>query len=242
MLNSAVSVNEGEYERILDKLAAQYVDNFCDDHAPGSEFFPLGTKKKRCKEEFKENFRMEELGNYLKEAVSLLFNEGKQHLDDENWEVLYNELLSAKKAFLELSLGDEMPNILYPRLGFTNRGLEAIDSMARKLYTLKEYTKAISLNVFLTILNGEQSIYWYNLGICFQEVENYEKAILAYGCCKEIDPKNIGPYLFSAECELGLNNRENAKFQLEESEKLVNILAVKDPWDQLVSSLKSVLV
>jgi len=238
MANPDISLHSSEYDQILEKLADQYAEMHCDDAVPGSEIFPPGYKKQRCKQEFKENLRMDELGEHLKVAVALLFNEAMQHLEEEESKILLSELQSAKKAFLELSLGDEIPKILYPRLGFTKRGINAIDTIARKLYNQKEYAKAVSLNVLLTMLNGADSNYWYNLGICFQEAANYEKAILAYACCNELDPKNVGASLFSAECNLRINHQAEAKVQFEKAETLVNSLPIKDPWDQLVSSLK----
>lgn len=235
---TVLSVQDSEYEQILEKLADQYVENNFDEHAPGAEFFPPGIQKKRAKDAFKQDIRLEELGNHLKEAVSLLFTEGKEHLEEQEWQSLQSNLISAKKAFLELSLGDEMPKILYPRLGLNARNVSAIDAIARKLYLRKDYAKAVSLNVLLTLLNGLDSNYWNNLGICFQEAENYEKAILAYEFSKELNPKNVGAFLFSAECYLRLNNLEKAKEQLNQAEELISQLAVKDQWIELVSSLK----
>jgi hypothetical protein len=231
---------DGKYEKFLENLATQYAETICDQ-APSSSSQLLSpiAQKNRYKEEFKNNVRLEDLKKYLVQAVSILINEGAKFLDKPVWQNLQNELIYSKNTLSELSFKDNLPEILYPSLGISDQSLSAIDFLSKELYRRQEYSKSASLNVLLITLNGTESKYWYNLGMSFQEAENYDKAILAYACCRLLDSENIGACLFSAECYLYQDNKEEAKLELKEGERLFNHLSDKTLWDSFIINLKA---
>ena len=232
---------DDKYEQVLEELANQYAEEVYNDQEPGSQFMTPEVKKNKYKEEFKNSVRLEEFEKDLVQAVSILINEGERFLEKPEWENLQNELINCKKTLAELSYEDDLPDVLYPSLGMSQRSLHAIDSIARELYRLQEYSKTASLNVFLITLDGTNANYWYNLGMSLQDAGNYEKAISAYACCRVLDPKNIGAYLFSAECYLTQGNKQEALLDLEDGERLVEKLTDSTPWDSFITTLKECL-
>lgn len=228
---------DDKYEQALESLANQYAETMCAQEPDSALLSPVA-KLNKYKEEFKSSVRLEDLKKHLVQAVSILVTEGSKFLEKPAWENLQNELINSKNTLSELSFEDNLPETLYTSLGITEQSLDAIDSIAKELYQLQEYSKAASLNVLLITLNGIEPKYWYNLGMSFQEAENYEKAILAYTCCRILDPENIGACLFCAECYLYQDNKQEAKLELEEGEKLFNKLTDKTPWDSFINNLK----
>lgn len=219
-----------KYEKAIDALSEKYVESTIEEPSSKPGLLSPEARKNKLKQEFKNSVRMDEHEKYLADSISILMSDGKRHLKQEEWDNLLKELQKAKKKINKLSYKDTLPETLYPTLGITDSGMKSIDTVARLKYRYKEYDSAIALHVLLTTLNAEEPLYWYHLGIAFQDAEMYDKAIKAYSICHIMDPENIATYIFSAECYLKQDNIKYARLEYEEAVKLVDLLDNKGPW------------
>jgi tetratricopeptide (TPR) repeat protein len=227
-----------QYEKAMDALSELYAESKIEVPSLKTELSSLDAIKSKFKLEFKQNIRLDEHKKYLTDAISILISEGERYLKQNEWDTLLSELRNAKKKLEKLTYEVPVAEIYYQSLNITDAGMRAIDTIARLKYRHKEYEGAIALHILLSTLNAAEPLYWYHLGICFQDAGFYDKAAKTYICCHILDPKNIASRIFSAECYLELKDKNKAREQFDEATVLVEVLAEKSPWDKHLKFIK----
>jgi len=233
--------DDPEYDTALEKLADEYVQEEIEVYTASSKLLTKDQAKDHLKKAFKKAVRMEEQQNLLNQAVRCIIQDGKQYLSAEEWELLSGEMSAASAKLGKLTYQEETPEVLFPFIGFTQKGMDAIETMSKKKYAEENFALAMALSVLLTTLNAPNFNYWLHLGISCQECGFFEKAIKAYSVCHVLDFSHISSWLFCAECYLNTQNKWDAKIEFEEAHRLIESLQDKSTWEEQLNYLKKCL-
>lgn len=237
-VNPINGAKDSEYEKALDKIAEEYAEEQTDALLSSSQLMTREQAKFHLKKELKEAVRLEEQQSLLQQAIRCILEDGKRYLNPDEWEVLANEISRASETLYSLSYQEEIPEKLFPFLGMTQKGMDAIDVISRAKYQEENYSFALALNALLTALNPEAVVYWLHLGICYQDSGFFEKAIKAYSICHLIDPQLIPAWIFCSECYSKTNSPEDAKIEYEEAKRMVGSSENKSLWEEHLNDLK----
>lgn len=230
-----------EYEMALEKLAEDYADQEAESLVQSSQLFTKTQAKLHLKKQFKEAVLLPEQQTLLNQAVRCVLEDGKRYLGEEDWGVLSSEMSHASEILSKLSYQEEIPEKLFPFLGMTQKGMNAIDTIARAKYKEENFSAALALNALLATLNPETLIYWLHLGICYQDCGFFEKATRAYSVCHLLDPTHIPAWIFCAECYHKVHHEDDAKIEYEEVTRIVASLEDATPWKETLTDLKRCL-
>ncbi|MBA2728594.1 MAG: hypothetical protein H0U49_10540 [Parachlamydiaceae bacterium] len=233
--------DDPEYDTALDKLADEYVQEEIEAYTATSKILTKEQAKIHLKKAFKTAVRMEEQQNLLNQAVRCIMQDGKRYLSEEEWGLLSKEMVEASSKLSKLTYQEETPEVLFPILGMTQKGMDAIHSIGKKKYAEENFAVSMSLTVLLTTLNSPEFTYWYHLGISCQECGFFEKAIKAYSVCHVINFSHIPSWLFCAECYVNIQNKWDAKIEFSEALRLIESVEDKSLWDEQLSYLKKCL-
>jgi len=92
------------------------------------------------------------------------------------------------------------------------RELENLHRLGCQHLVRKDYVRAVRVFESLVRVYPHSPDFWGSYGIALHRQEKYEKARIAYAVANELDSQKMEWYVYSAECELML---ENPKFALE---------------------------
>lgn len=229
------------YEKELEKIAEEYAKEEAGAVAAASPLLNKEQAKIHLKIEFKEAVRLKDQQVLLKQAVRTIMEDGKRYLSKELWELLSKEIGHASEVLDKLTYKEEVPDILFPYLGMTQEGMNAIDTIGQAKYKEENFSLAVAINALLATLNPESITYWLRLGISYQDSGFYEKAIKAYSICHVLDPLHISSWIFCAECYFYAHNKDDAKIEYEEAVKIVASLEDKAQWEEQLAFLKKSL-
>jgi tetratricopeptide (TPR) repeat protein len=235
------TIKDPEYEIALEGLSEEYVKDEIEKYVVTSKLLTREQAKNHLKRKFKEAVKMDEQQNLLKQAVRCILQDGKMYLNEEDWALLEKEMDQVSEKMANFNYKEEAPEILFPFLGMTQKGLDAIDRISRKKYEEENFAIAMALNVLLTTFNTPEFIYWFHLGISCQDCGFFDKAIKAYSICQLIDFAHIASWLFCAECYLNMQNKQEAKIKLDEGLKIAETLDDTSKWNDQINYLKRCL-
>lgn len=230
-----------EYEAALDRLAEAYAIEEAEGLAAISTVLTKGQAKDHLKKVFKKAVRLEEQQIFLNQAMRCILQDGSRYLSKDVWSQLSQELSLAANALAKLTYHEETPDILFPYLGMTQKGMDAIAAMAKAKYEEENYALSMSLNVLLTTLDPEGFDYWFHLAISCQESGFFDKAIKAYSICHLLNFKHVPSWLLCAECYLHSQNKLDAKIEFEEAERIIASSNESAAWQEQVTYLKKCL-
>lgn len=168
--------------------------------------------KDRLHEQFKETLRMSDLEKTLEGAVEVLNQEGADFPHPEYREYLFLEF---QKAAERLQSEAENPRFdliqtLQAKGDLSEGAMSLIHGIAQKKYLEKDFEASKKLFTFLSLINHNKFDYWQGLGVCLQELKDYDKAIQAYERAWAIRHE-VSNRLFVAECYLKLKDLVNAQ-------------------------------
>jgi len=228
------------YEQIIDALAEEYAEEMgCD--IPGSSLLPKQAKKDKLKFEFKEKVKMKELNQRIFKALDILRNEGKEYLPEDLDAKLQRDLKQAAVTMKQFDYKTDRITNFARLLGIGEDSLEAIDSVAKVKYTDEKIDDALSLLVFLTTLAEDNAEYWYELGICFQDLNQFDMALKAYTNCLEVNPNHMGSQAFCTECYLNLDQKNKAWDSFYKAKSLMVEQNLEQEWAECLESHKNLL-
>ncbi|OHE72642.1 MAG: CesD/SycD/LcrH family type III secretion system chaperone [Verrucomicrobia bacterium GWC2_42_7] len=95
-------------------------------------------------------------------------------------------------------------------MGLQDSHLETIYSMAYDFYRSNKFDKAEELFKGLCLLNPRCHKFWMGLAACVQMQKRFDKAMEVYGFAIAVEAMNPAPFLYIADCALGLKNLEGA--------------------------------
>jgi len=238
---NTMNADDKDYEDALDKLADEFALEELDAYIAKSKLLTKDAAKKHLKDEFKASVRLEEQQTLLTFAIRCIVQDGKGYLNQEDWEKLSGEIKQATETIARISYKEKIPEKLFPFLGISDKGMDLIDNISREKYKEENFSSALAINAFLTVLDPLTPVYWLHLGICYQDSGFYDKAIKAYSVCHLIDPIEVRAMIFCSECYLLVNNKSDAKLEYDDAKRVAATLENPSSWNEQFAYLEQCL-
>ncbi|MBA3237070.1 MAG: tetratricopeptide repeat protein [Parachlamydiaceae bacterium] len=198
-------------------------------------------RRKKIKMELKDAVRMDELSQLLESAVKLLMSEGPSYLSEKAYRLLVSEFSTIQHKIKNINL-EQLNNVnMSSVVEISDESLNAIADVAAEKYSKELYLDCLSLYTLLSVLNSEQSEYWFRLAIAAQKFGNLDLATRAYTTAATLDPKHIGARLFAAECYIQRNLLTEAKAEFNAAEEIVRNNEIEKKWLDLLPLIKSLI-
>lgn len=106
-------------------------------------------------------------------------------------------------------------------LGFSFETTKSFYEIGALLYEEKKYEEACCVFQFLSLVQPNTFEIWFSLGLCHQQLKDWFSAVYCYSLASVMNPQQIDPYIFGAECFLAGNDRQNARGSLEVARKFL---------------------
>lgn len=124
--------------------------------------------------------------------------------------------------------------------GLKNETLRSIYAVGFHFMEKKEFNKAEDVFSLLLIMNPHIADFWNALGLCQQHLNEFQKAIESFKIVSEIDHDAVGPKISLAECYLNLNEKAEAKREIDAALKLISAdPALEKKWGNYLKTLKA---
>lgn len=117
-------------------------------------------------------------------------------------------------------LGDQ-PVLMKDVYGISDESLKHIYALIKHCVHEKKHEEAQHLLTFLTTLAPNVPGYWLALGICFQALNQHDKAIEAFNITKALDSTDPAPFVYAAESYHSLKMNDQAKHEIEGAQHLL---------------------
>ncbi|MBA3602999.1 MAG: hypothetical protein H0W50_05025 [Parachlamydiaceae bacterium] len=210
-------------KNIQDILKLQFFD---DSHGPTSLTSPE-VKRKKAELQLLGSVQNNSFNPLIIKALEILITEGKQYLNNEEFEAMVQNLQQVMENIDQLDLNLPLEQDLSRIIGVSIETLKAALNIAIKKYQEKQYPSALALFSLLAVLDSNDDDYWFRTGICAQECKNFDLAIKAYNTAANINPELVGARLFCAQCHL----EHNQKGEAEAEYNYTKIINEKTPFE-----------
>jgi tetratricopeptide (TPR) repeat protein len=146
--------------------------------------------------------------------------------------------LKSEEHFAQLGLCLFQETSWKQQLGISDRCMQSLYQGARTLFEEKEYTQAEKAFFMICSIDPTQPAYWIGLGHSSFQTQNYQQAIRAYSMAGAMDPENIWPHIWAANCFEEEHEFEAAKLALHEALTLALTLAKTSQNIDLIHTLE----
>jgi tetratricopeptide (TPR) repeat protein len=107
----------------------------------------------------------------------------------------------------KLRIGRELP---YEIIGIRKAQVMLIAGIGRRLFDARRFEDAADIFFMLTVLDPDHYQYWVSLGMCEQNMENYEAAVIAYYTATCLGHRKAQVYFHCAQCMWSLEEYDAA--------------------------------
>ncbi len=241
-----------ETNHILDDLVEKEVDTLLEKDAYyqllSTPIKPASVIKQQHRRQLVEFFKLTDLHTQLDTAQSLILRGLPDLISAQDFSKVKNEIDESTEHFLSfVDMQDEEdekpenPVLLQEMFGFSNETLLHVYDLGANLLEKGIIQDARVLFTFLTTLAPHVSSYWIGLGVCLQELNKKEDAIIAYGAANFLDPMEPAPLFYILECYMALKETDKAKLEVDELKKVLPNLEKSERaiWEQKINTLLS---
>lgn len=197
-------------------------------------------KKAQLKEEMTRNILFDDLTSQLSLAFNALLTLGKQTMNPDIYRQWEEKLYSIPELYDQISPDHpiEPPQTL---LHISDEMMDAALKLAQDKYEEENYPVSMSLFTLLTAFAPGTEEYWFRLGIAAQKSGQYSIALNAYHAACEINPQLVGAKLFSIECLLRENQRDEAMKLFFEIKSSTDRHPLEPIWQDFLNQVESAL-
>lgn len=242
-----------EWEEHFGGLLEDEVDSYLDEHA--DELFhadPMRrqsteAQKKQTKEELMRMFRLEDATELIDRALCLVRDMLPQRITQEAWEVCLEEFLTCdeslceffeKDANGEISHEDYIP--IHQMLGISTTTLRHCYELGQWCYAEKDFEDGRSLFGFLTAVAPYMPEFWISLGMCHNQMGQYQEAVETYKTAQELFKGDPSMYIHCANNYIASGDSTNAAIELDEVKKIFDEHPeYKADWEKTYDYLRS---
>ncbi len=123
--------------------------------------------------------------------------------------------------------------------GISNESLLEMFSKAQKLILDKRFQEAKALLTYLNVMAPRVTGFWISLGVCFENLGDFDEALAAYQVAKSISAEDPQPCLCLCHCFLSLKDYAQAREELQNAEmRCRESPALSQEWMPTVEQLK----
>jgi tetratricopeptide (TPR) repeat protein len=230
-----------KFKIAIDEVIKNRLDELlAEEEAKDIKFESLTVRRAHLEQEIRDSINFTEFERHITEAITILWKEGSTSLEKEEYSMLINGLFILKKNLIRLDLNELDDAKLQQALKLPTNCGELILKIALEKFNQGQYHESLSLLIFLTLVNPEDSDYWYRLGLVAQKCKNYPLALCALETTSELTPDFIGSHIFAAYCYLEMQSRENAVAELARAKNLYGI-KMEEKWQQHLANIETLL-
>ena len=108
------------------------------------------------------------------------------------------------------------------RLKISEKQLDALYVLAVRRYQNKQFKDALPIFLLLVQLDSLNVLYAKGLGATLQELQNYEKAVLAYSLAIALDALDAQTCFHAAQCFYFMGNFDKAEYAIKSAQIAAN--------------------
>lgn len=241
-----------ETNHILDELIDKEVDTLIEKDAfyqlLSTPIKPASVIKQQHRRQLVEFFKLTDLHTQLDAAQSIILNGLPNLISSQDFSKVKDEIDKSPDhffSFVEMQEEEdekpENPVLLQQMFGLSNETLLHVYDFGANLLENGNIQDACALFTFLTTLAPHVSSYWIALGVCFQELNKKEDAIISFGAANFLEPMDPAPLFYILECYLALKETDKAKLEVDELKKILPSLEKDERaiWVQKINNLLS---
>jgi tetratricopeptide (TPR) repeat protein len=128
-------------------------------------------------------------------------------LKEHQWVGPDKEAAAASRKLAERVIAGES---LQQVLEIPEATAEQFYDYAQELLTAGRYEDSAAVLFVISMICPERPGVWLSYGICQHHLKNFATAKKVYEHTSTLDPELIQPYVFAAQCAIGLNDKEAA--------------------------------
>ncbi|MBA2727112.1 MAG: hypothetical protein H0U49_02950 [Parachlamydiaceae bacterium] len=246
-INSLKGSNEGSL-MAKDKFELaedQFLDFLIDKEGllgdPKNNLLPPAQQRKKLKKDLHESAKQLDLDIDLAPALQILRDEGATYLDEEKYREMIDQLNKIPIYLDQLNL-TEVPKVsLCTSLHIFESTLDSINKVAVAKYDEGNFEASYSIFGLLATLDHENEELLYRLGITATQMEKWVEALKSFTYALYLNSDLIGARVFSAQCFLKLEKVEDAKEEIKEARRLIEVTSTDPIWKELLASIESSL-
>jgi tetratricopeptide (TPR) repeat protein len=233
----------GQLKTVKDKFTValeKKIDRYLDtvDFSGEDDKLKSPSMKRSCyKAELLDTAKKNDPYEYVSDALGIIKNEGIKYLQEDVLSNLFKELdaIGDRMAGINVeNLSDEEFSLLCT---VSEDSLKALSEMAIAKFEEQDYSKCLSLSIFLTCLDDNNADYWMRAGIVAQEMQNFPMALNGYTQALDLEEDNIRARLFAAECCLASGLIAEAQAHCLEAENFARANDIDDEIREFLALL-----
>lgn len=226
----------------LDELNRTLIDQYVNENPPPApppgSLTSLEQLKKRQKRELEKLFDVRSVTDRLKKANNILKDHHVTCVDPEQ-DAARNAF--AKQVAKQLQSKEETHHhyTFEEILCVPREKIDAAYAVGKELFEKKYFSDACDVFFLLTQLNPYYANVWIAMGLCWQNLQQYDSALGIYAVAILLNEKNPEPYLNSIECYLAQKNSSEAKLMIDLVSPVIEKHANKDLFQKRLVLLKN---
>ncbi len=240
-------VTNQKEKTLLEEAAVSLLESDEYYQAHATNLISADQLKKRHLEEIRNMLKDKELANTLQRGLDIVHAEMGEVLKGDKLKEFQKDLAKINEKSLS-KLPDALIEAFHEKRSFSiQEFLGLSDGTIRSIYAVGkgaadrgDFKNAADVFALATALNPFSPDLWNALGLCYQYLHQYQRAIDTFTMVSEMDPTKAGPRISLAECYLNLNQKPEAEKEIDIALKLI----AKDPslekkWGTYLKSLTS---
>jgi hypothetical protein len=230
-----------KFDKEIEDYLIEYVKELPDEEFAYNQLEHIHIKRQKLIRKLKERAIFTRLSHQLDSALIILYEEGLNYFNKEEYVLLIKDFLRAEENLANLDVTKSLSPDVQAVLQISSTSLGLILKIAMAKFNENQFSQSLALFALLTAFAPGSSAYWFRLGIVAQRCEDRDLALSAYSVSSMLDPSQIGAQIFSAECHLMANAREEAQVNCIQARNIMKTTKVEEIWPPLLSEIESVL-
>ena len=214
-----------EIQQQVDESVQSIAELIAKNHSPQSKLLPKAAYQDKVAHEIEAHIhscrqKIEQgLHNCiiaLAECVDSPMN--KEHVLEEL--VACFQKIHTAKDLSELGLSISHNISWKQHLSISEKCMESLYHGARLLFEKQHFEAAEKAFYALCSLDPTQEVCWFGLGHSSVLQKKYQEAVDCYCMASSLDPKNVWPHVYAANCFIEIKDYKHAKMALKDALKL----------------------
>lgn len=230
----------GSQEKSLDRFEIEYnkiVKNYLDEQVVDvNAATPPGLRFIKMQSELKDSLQFSELNQHFETLLNVVVLEGKYYLEQRIYDKVVENFKAALKILEIIQIESLQQESLGDLLKISLETRDALFKIAIAKFQEKQFLISFSFFVMLAVFQPEHFDYWYRSGVLAQYCQNYEYALKAYALAFSLNDSLIEARIFSIECYLELNQKQDALAEYQEIERILSE-ENKDSWKIILEGI-----
>lgn len=232
MNNRNLDINFGED---IESQADQWLWKEAEYIARATPLKSAAMIKNEHRSQIIEYLKMTELHHALDASIEFIKSELPSLISAEAYQNIEHTIRQCGDIFtqfiknLKSNKSQTQPTLLYQQCALSTENLQDIYKLVVHFVETENFEGAKAISTLLITLDPYVPEFWNALGVCLQNLKEYENAIDVFDIAKILNPNNPGPYIYAAECYLSIENQVKAAEEIEAAQPLLKEIP-NGPW------------